>query len=233
MLWALGIVLAVMPDISNAQVSSTLNVHLTLANDYRSYGLSQIASGNAYQAGIDFQHHTGFFAGLETNNVDYAADRFRDSQRDRQLDAYAGYSWNPSRWLVNAALRRYSYPDSTIEYDYSEAALSAVFRDRVFMSVSYTDNLLARWSNGVAYEAGLAWPLPQGIELSASVGRFRADDFIEPRFTHWNVGISKVYKRFSLDLRHHDDSVSRTTPLGNANGPRWVLSASYAWEKRI
>lgn len=214
-----------------AQMRSVWQVDLTVASDYRRHGLSQLDSGVWAQAGIDYRHHSGFFVGGAITNVGYEPGRFGDTGRDSQVHAYAGFGWDLDAWDANAAMHRYRYPGSLVEYDYTELTMSGVFRERLVASLSYTDALFARWGAALDYELGLIWPLARDVELAATLGEFRARGLDDTRYTHWNVGLSKIVRRLGFDVRYYDGSLSRRLPIGEPGGQRWVLSISYAIDK--
>ena len=216
---------------ASAQSHSDWQAQFTVASDYRHHGLSQLTSGVAAQAAVDYRHYSGLFVGGVVNNVDYTRGSF-DSQRDVQVSAYAGFGWDFPAWDFNAALHRYAYPGAVVDYDYTAVAMSAIYRERVLASVSYTDALFALWGEALDYELGLIWSLAGETELTATVGRFRARALGDTEYTHWNVGVSKIHRRLGIDVRYYGNSESRALPIGDPSGRRWVLSMSYAVGKR-
>src|SRR5690606_2924665 len=123
-------------------------------------------------------------------------------------------------------LSRYTYPGARFDYDYGEVAGNVWFRDRVFVSVSYTDDLLGSGRSATNREVGVAWPLAWNLELGATVGRLRYGRAPGGAYDHWNVGVSKLAGRFAVDLRYHDSDYPYASYLGAGAG-RWVLSVSY------
>ena len=215
------------PPEAAGQTRSEWQASFTLGSDYRRYGLSQLNSGVAVQAGIDYRHRAGWFAGAGVANVDYGFNRF-DTGRDYQVDAYVGYGWDPPAWDLSVAAHRYRYPGAVVGYDYSALTVGAIYRERVVVSTSYTDALLARWGPALDAEVGLIWPLRLDAELSATLGRFDARERATWSYTHWNVGLSKVYRRLGIDVRYYGSSLEEALPIGDPTGPHWVLSMSYA-----
>jgi uncharacterized protein (TIGR02001 family) len=207
---------------ASAQQPSRWVLNAVLASDYRRHGLSQIDSGAAVQLGVDYSHHSGFFVGGSLNDIDRGR-RFGSLQ----ADGYVGFGWNLPAWDANVALHRYGYPDAIADYDYNELSASGVFRDRFIASVSYTDELAARWGAALDAEIGWIWPLREDVEVSATIGRFRAEGLGDARYTHWNLGASKIIRRFGVDLRYYGSSLSETLVIGDP-APRWVVSLSYA-----
>lgn len=224
--------LAIFPTICGAQVNSTWNAHVTVASDYLKHGLSQQDSGASAQAGFDYRHHSGFFAGGIVTGVELQFERFRQRPREQEIVVYAGHSWETARSSMNLSVRRYYYPDISVSYDYNELGFGAVFKERFFFGVTATDSILGFGNSAIDVETGLAWPLPWGAEISGSIGHYRVSDRFDTSFTHWNIGISKIFKRYGFDIRYHADSYGRTSPYGNPESDQWVFAGSFSWGKR-
>ena len=206
---------------------SGFSAYVTLSNDFVYRGLSQTDESAALQIGMDYQHKSGFFAGGWVSNVDFSTERRRTEPREIELDYYVGYSWLARDWSVAATLARYSYPNTSVSYDYTEVSGSFGFLDRFFYTLSYTDGLLGHPNSGLGQEFGFESPLPWGTRFAASVGRLDSNDVIGGAYDHWNVGISKQVQRFGVDVRFYDADYARVSPLGVPLRKSWVVSVSY------
>jgi len=200
---------------------------LTLSSDYQRHGLSQTRGYGAWRLSLDYEHDSGFFAGGFVANVDYAAETWRRA-RDEQVDLYSGFVWRGQQWSTSVALSRYYYPGLAVRYDYTELVTGFGFRDRYFLSAGYSSNYLSLDRPAYYYEAGVVWPWLGKLEVGVNAGSVKADRFRGARYTYWDIGLSRVLGRFSLDLRYHDNTMSRATLLGDPAGDNWVLSATYA-----
>ena len=202
--------------------------YVTVATGYWNRGLSQ-NDGAAVQAGADYQHASGFFAGGSIADVDYVVDASASAPRELEVDAYLGYHRRNAAWSWTLTLGRYLYPDGDSRYEYSELAASVGFRDRVFFSTSYTNDFYslrrAAWNS----EVSLTFPLPADFEVSAALGRFDLDFASASKYTHWNAGISRVVRRVAVDLRYYRSSYGLATVLGDPDADQYVLSVSYAF----
>lgn len=204
-----------------------VTAYVTVANDYRQRGLSQLDSGVSWQFGVDYEHTSGFFAGGLAANVEYVVEETFPEQRNYFVDYYAGYAWGRRDWRFNVALGRYVFPDASVDYDYNEVTFSTTFRKRFSYVAGYTDRLYSRPYSAWYHELGFAQPLRFDLELSAALGRFNADIPAYRNYTHWNVGLSKVIRRVALDLRFFETTAERASLLGDPAGDAWVLSVSY------
>lgn len=213
-------------------VEPLVSGYITLATDYRRRGVSESSGKTAVQLGGDFQHTSGFFTGAWAARIDYAHLDDADSAR-LKIGYYAGYSGTITRWSWAATAVRYAYPGSTYDYDYGELSATVGYRSRLFLTASYIDDLFGRGASAVHSEVGTALPLPRGLEIGATLGRIvSADERLE--YTHWNVGLSKVFsRRFGLDLRYYDTNRRYLmSPVATAEPDSWVLSASYGFGTR-
>jgi uncharacterized protein (TIGR02001 family) len=210
--------------------ATNLDAYLTLSNDYRSRGLSQLESGVSWQIGADYEHASGFFAGGLVANVEYATEWSLENPREYVVDYYAGYAWGRRGWKWNVALGRYLYPDVDVDYDYSELRFGAAFMDRFFYNATYTDRLYSLPYAAWHHELGVVQPLPWNLEFSAAVGRNDISNGLD--YTHWNVGLSKVLRRVGVDLRFYESNAGYVSHLGSPEGNRWVLSVSCGFPAR-
>jgi uncharacterized protein (TIGR02001 family) len=211
--------------------SPSVQGYVTLANDYRHRGLSQLASGASLQIGADYEHASGFFAGGQAANVEYAVEAGRAQTRDSVVDVYAGFSWGQPKWAFNVALGRYVYPD--VDYrDYTELTFGVTFLSRLSYMAGYVDRMYSRPYSAWNHELAVAQPLPWDLELSIALGRFESDPIPDGGYTHWNVGVSKVLRRVGLDLRFYDATLETVSFFGDPGGDQWVLSVSYGFPLR-
>jgi uncharacterized protein (TIGR02001 family) len=209
-----------------------LNAYATMANDYWSHGLSQLASGASLQLSIDYQHDTGFFVGGFATNVEYATEANWEKPREYLLNYYVGYTRKKRDWAFNVSFARYLYPNLSFSYDYDELAFGVSFKNRVTYSATYVEELLGLPYSGWYQELGLTHPLKWGLELGATLGDLSADEIAGGGYTYWNVGLSKAIGHVGLDLRFHEASLDRISALGDPDGDRWVLSVTYGLTKK-
>jgi uncharacterized protein (TIGR02001 family) len=228
---ALGAVLAMPPDMLLAQALEPLvSGYVTVTSDYRHRGISESGGESSIHVGADYQHANGFFAGAWAAQVDYS--RSAESATRFKIGYYAGFSKRIARWSLAAAAVRYTYPGLAYDYDYNELSTTAGFRDRVFFTAAYIDDLLARGSSALYSEVGTALPLPHGMELGATIGRLASSDR-RLEYTHWNLGLSKTFaRRIGIDLRYYDGHRYLLNRIATASADSWVLSASYGFRSK-
>ena len=225
-----GVLIGAPPSPVVAQLNPTTQItgYVTLGTDARSRGLSQIYDGSAAtEIGVDLGFPSRFFTGAAISNVSYPSTTQFAQPRERLIKLYAGYDWVRANWNLGAWLGHYRYPDTVVDYDYSELTFVVGYKNRLFYDVSVTDDFLSLSGTAVNHAIGFTWPFAGNIELSATLGRFEWRG-PESSYTHYNVGITKLLGPFSLDLRHYDTSREIVGRIGSSLADNWVLSLSYA-----
>jgi uncharacterized protein (TIGR02001 family) len=198
--------------------------YVSLASGYWKRGLAQ-TDGASLQLGLDYQHRSGFFTYARAMNVEYPQN-LPDQTRETEVSAYVGYHDRTERWSWTASVGRYVYPDAA-RYNYEEISVGVGFRDRIFYSVSYNDEYYVRSNAALNQEISFAVPLRGDLEVGGTLGYFEvAEDYVV--ITHWNVGVSKVFRRMALDFRYYDGNYEQRNFLGDPHADRYVLSLSYA-----
>lgn len=210
---------------AGAQVSApNVSGYLTLASGYWKHGLAQY-DGASLTAGIDYQHHSGFFTYARAANVEY--EPWAGGSRDVEASVYAGFHDRRAGWSWTASLGRYFYPDTGGVYDYDELSLSVGVRDRVFYTVSWNDDFYGFSRSALGQELSAVFPLHGNFEIGAALGSFVISDG-GPDITHWNLGVSKLFERIAVDLRYYDGNYERRGWLGDPYAENVVVSVSYA-----
>ena len=205
--------------------------YITLTSDYRFRGLSQTSMDPAVQAGIDFQHDVGLFAGLWGSNVDFPIDQFQPDPRDVELNYYLGYHRPIGReWAGVISVIRYSYPGATKNYDYTEISVGVNYQEHLFATVAYSDDAFSLGGSATVYEIAAQFPLVYGTEIGATVGLYDSSDLLDGNYKYWNVGLSKPIDRWTFDARFHDTDSTATRFFGDdVAGAGWSFSVSFVF----
>src|SRR5690606_17723495 len=120
-----------------------LSGYVTLTTDYRHRGLSESSGEPSLQAGVDYQRANGLFAGAWAARIDYAQPS-EDSSTRFKIGYYLGVSKRIGRWSWTATAVRYTYPGLAYDYDYGELSATVGFRDRLFFTTAYIDDVFGR-----------------------------------------------------------------------------------------
>jgi uncharacterized protein (TIGR02001 family) len=222
----LALVAAGVTPLAAAQTRSpSLSGYVTVASGYWKHGLAQ-TDGTSTQLGIDYQHHTGFFAGGWAANVDFAREYSYEQARDVEANAYVGYHRRRDDWSFTLALGLYAYPGTAIDYDYDELSATFGYRDRVFYTAASSGDYYALGGRSLDQQVSAAFPLRANLEITGGVGRFSVSG-AQNDGTYWNVGVSKLFGPVALDLRYYDSTYSAVSYFGDPTANHYVVSFSY------
>lgn len=193
---ALAAALATSASVATAEISA----NVTLASDYVWRGISQTQNNGAIQGGFDYNHESGFYAGVWASNVDF------DSDTSIEMDYYVGYGFNITEELTaDVGILKYTYPDES-ELNFTEA----------YANLSYMGFTLGYASTGtvtadestdhftVAYETEL--PKEVSLAVSYNLYDFKAKNFgdNEEEYKYWSLGVSKSFYGLDFGLTYTD-----------------------------
>lgn len=230
LLYRVAPIVALLASPVAAQLNPTTQItgYMTIGTDARSRGLSQLYDGSAAaDIGVDLDFPSRFFTGAAISNVSYPSRTQFSQPRERLIKLYAGYDWVRANWNLGTSLGHYRYPDTTVDYDYSEVTFFVGYRGRLFYDISVTNDFLSLSRTAINHAVGFTWPLAGNIEFGVTLGRFESRA-PELSYTHYNFGITKLLGPFSIDLRHYDTSRRIVGRIGSSLADNWVLSLSYA-----
>lgn len=209
--------------------SSELSGSVTLATEYIYRGQALSDGNPAVQAGIDYDHDSGLFAGAWASTVDLPNPTGR---RDAEFDYYAGYHFAPDSPLsASLSLVRYTYPGQTgvIDYNYTEALVVVTWDDRYSIELGFTNSLYGFDAVGRHAELRGDWPLRNAWVVSAGLGYNDIEDVGTSSYWYGDLGASARFSRLTVDLRWYDNE----TPYGFLGrlsaGSRFVASLSVAF----
>lgn len=213
-------------------VRGDVRLSVLMASDYKQNGLSQTRSGPVLRFSTDYTHQSGLFAGGFVSNAEYAWDDRLASQRDTLTNIYVGHQWRGNRWASTVSVSRYIYPGYSPNYNYTQTAAGVSYKNRYFLSFARNNDYpyMGRDTNQV--RGGIALPWIWGLEAGVNAGELRTSGAFDTGYSFWDAGLSKVFGRFALDLRYHDDTYGRARVAGESGDNRWVFSITYAISPR-
>lgn len=182
-----------------------------LTSDYVFRGVSYSDDHAAAQGGVDLALDSGLYAGVWASTVDIER---AVSARDVEVNYYAGYNHELNAdWTIGANVVQYTYPgaEGPIDYDFREYSLIANFRDRAWLEYSYSPDLFHTSQATQNVEIYAEWPVASNFLLGAGAGYYDVSELSGTGYGHWQVGITRPFRRFSLDLRYHD--TNRDVPI--------------------
>jgi uncharacterized protein (TIGR02001 family) len=200
-------------------------------SDYVFRGVSQTSGDPALQAGADYTHDSGFYAGLWASPVDFGDE----SGADVEVDFYAGYGHDfGDDWNGDVQLIRYDYPGIRSGYSlaYDEWIARITWKGIVTGMVAYSSNVLGSGEAGTYYNVSANLPLGKDWTVNLGLGHsefadvlFDGEDYLDA-----TIGIERIVSEgLSVALSH---TTTRRGELlfGDAAKPAWLLTVKYAFE---
>ncbi len=218
-----SIVLAALPW---HQAVGEISGRLTLASEYIYRGKALSDRNPVLQAGIDYDHPSGFFVGAWASTVDLPSPSGR---RDAELDYYVGWHFsNESRFSGALSLTRYTYPGQTtsFDYDYNELLATASWDGRYSLEFGYAHDVYGSVVDSHHVELRVDWPLRSAWVISGGLGMNDLSDLGSSRYTYGDVGLSARYARLTIDLRWYDNERPTGFRGRNSAGSRLVGAVS-------
>jgi len=198
----MGIALALLPwHLAVAEISG----RVTLASEYVFRGKALSDGNPALQAGVDYEHRSGFFFGAWTSTLDLVSPTGR---RDVELDYYAGWHFaGESRIGAALSITYYTYPGQTgtFDYDYNEVSASMTYDGRYSLEFGFTDDLYGFGVDSRHVEARVDWPLRNAWVISGGIGLNDYSNLGSSRYAFGDLGISSRFGRVTIDLRWYDN----------------------------
>ncbi len=186
--------------------------NVTLISDYVFRGVSQTRESFALQAGIDWNHDSGLYAGVWGSSISFGGD---DSFLEQ--DVYIGYANNIGDFSYDVSAIFFYYPKEN-DFNYWEFAVNTGY-DLDFAQLSFgflwSPDYFGTLDSGWYVSTGLSVPIPVEIPYGFDLGLdftfgYTATDediFDDDDYLDWSVGlVVGLPKGFSLDLRYHDTS---------------------------
>jgi len=211
-------------------LNGTVSTWVELASDYVFRGESETNDGEipSVKVAVTWTHDTGFYAG-----VYYANNLFPDDSANGtndQINAiwgpYIGMSGDigETGFSYNSMLFQYLYPgDSGSNYlelfNYLTLPAMGNLTLKLEFSPTITDWFGVEGLQSYNYAIHPSYALPADVTLSGTFGMQKFEGYAESAagdidWNHWNVGVSKVFFGWNVDVRYHDTDIEK----GNNGG---------------
>ena len=197
--------------------------HGAVTTDYARRGVTQSDGHGAVQVGVDVAGRDGWYVGAWASTVDIEPAPGR--VRDIETNFYAGYLFDATdRLRLGANVVVYEYPGATgpIDYGYVEYSLTSNYDDWLFIEYAYSPDLYSSGADTQNLDAFVEIQIAQSLLASAGAGYYDVSEFSGRGYGYWQLGLTRIFHRTSLDLRFHDTN-------------RWVpaVSAPERAESRV
>ena len=210
-----------------AELTSTV----TVANEYDFRGISQSAKDPALQFSVDFATDNGFSAGVWASNINYGPD----TDEDRELDLYAGWSKSITEDLsVEVGGVYYTYFGSGA-FDYPEYFVGGAFKG-LSGKLWYTDNYSNSGLNGWYVEANYEHELPKGFSLALHAGHSRGGYWGGNLYKDYSIGVSRSFGPIDATVKYaivdnKQGFTVRDDVFNNESRLLFQVSTTFPWSK--
>lgn len=197
-----------------AAEESPISANVALTTDYVWRGVTQTSEDPAIQGGFDYNHASGFYAGVWGSNVQFAPD----DPAHIELDYYVGFGGTGAGLGYDVGAVYYDYPGVS-DYDWWEV-YGSLSKDFGTVSTEVGTKLTADYAgseeNGYYLWSSASAPIGAGFNVGATVGYTDADidDFED--WIHWQLGVSTSYAGVDLDLSYHDTNLDDADDVADA-----------------
>lgn len=222
------------------EAKSPFSANVTLTSDYAYRGISQTDERPAIQGGFNFEHDSGFYAGLWGSSISWLHDMSEGGapSSSLELDISGGYKRQFGDFGLDAGLLYYYYPGSyksswkqangMTEPHTLEGYLGGSWK---FLSLKYSHSFTDLFGapdtrNSKYVDFSVAYPLMDKLTLDGHFGR----QFITGSggsYNDWKLGATFSYQGFDFGLHYVDTNIDDKDEI-NADA-RFIASVSKAF----
>ena len=220
---AASLLLAAAPLTALADDASPITWEVTGVSDYVYRGASQTDENPTAQAGVTWNHDSGFYAGGWASGVDFGT-----SKPDFEVDAFIGHNTDINDNVnFDVALNRYMYPDAG-DSNYNELITTTTFADTYALTVAYSNDVWASDTDGWYFAVGREWELPNEFTLAGNVGYSTFEEKeVAKNYADWSLGVSRAFGPATVGLTYHGTNSNGEYNFGDTGDDRIVLSVSF------
>lgn len=201
-----------------------ISANIGFVSDYRYRGISQSDRKPAVQGGFDYEHASGFYAGVWGSSISWLG-----TGSGAEIDVYAGYAGEVGMFNYDVGVLHYNYPGGKASGEpnpnTTEGYISAGWGP---VAVSYYHSFtnlfgVDKSKNSHYVMLSFEQEITEGITLDGHVGRqkIRGDG----RYTDYSFGVTADLAGFDVGLHYVDTSGRLVKGVKDAKGTA-VLSVS-------
>ena len=203
-----------------------------LTSDYVFRGVSQTNEDPAVQAGVEYAHDSGFYAGAWGSNISWLSDIPGDISSSLELDGYVGYRGKAGDIFgYDVGVLTYYYPgdfpDGFSRADTTEIYVGATVApiETLSLGLKYSHALTELFgyvgSEGSGYlDASLNWTFTPGWTLNVHGGKQWIEDNEDFEYTDWKLGVTKAFENGFSVAAAYTDTDAEEALYTNALGTR-------------
>lgn len=202
-----------------AQAGMSANVAMT--TDYRFRGISQNDQAFAIQGGFDYEHDSGFHAGLWSSSVDFQIQTVDDASSE--LDIYAGFGgdFGDTGIVWDVGFLHYNYPnsDGSLNYNFTEVNGTLSY-DFLTLFYAHTSDYFAASGKADYLSVAIDFGFEDDWSVGASIAHQAvADNAIwgTPDWNEYKVYVGKSFSGFDFELALIDTDLSSGECFGGSD----------------
>ena len=199
-----------------------------VVSDYLFRGMSQTNRKPAVQAGVEFDHASGWYVGGWGSNVSWLSDASTSAapiSSSVELDLYGGYRGSfGGDWSYDVGVYRYQYPGSYpagFTLPSTTEAYAALAWKSVSLKYSYAlTNLFGYADSEHSGYVDLSWnqEFAPGWLLNAHVGHQQVENVACASYSDWKLGVTRNFgSGWSAALGYYDTNANASV-YTNARG---------------
>lgn len=215
------------------------SANIALTSDYVFRGVSQTQEDPALQAGLNFEHESGFYAGIWGSSVDFVDENAPAADEDGanvEIDAILGYAFDINDdWAADISAVQYFYPGTNdgIDYDYLEFIGAVTWNDFITGKVGYSLDVFNSDETGVWIGLSASHDLPWwGLSINGEVGNYDIDggndDGSNFSYMNYGLGLSKSFGPLTTSIGWSDTDKDGDNYYGKIAGSRVFLTLDLA-----
>lgn len=201
---------------------SPFSANISLVSNYLYRGISQTGAKPALQGGFDYEHSSGFYAGVWGSSISFYSDLYTEtagaagaSNSSLELDTYLGFKNEfAGDFNYDVGFLRYNYPGTypagATRADTNEV-YGAIGYKWITAKYSYSlgDTFATASARGTDYfEINADFPVAEGLSLEAHAGKqsFKGPNAgvgpLNLSYTDYKVGVTREVGGYELGLAY-------------------------------
>ncbi|REL27341.1 hypothetical protein DXX93_12720 [Thalassotalea euphylliae] len=192
--------------IFSAHANAELSTNIGVTSNYIFRGVTQSANDAAISGGINYNHTSGFYAGIWLSSIDFGSDG--QQKNGTETDYFLGYTNTIGAVSYDIGYALFAYPTTGFEdSNFGEAYFNGSYADFNF-GLAYTVYSQVEKgqpfdSGDLYYSIGYNLSLPEEFNLGLTYGYYTFDADSDLDYGHFQADISKG--EFTLTISKADE----------------------------
>lgn len=155
----------------------------------------------AVQAGIDYSHASGFYAGYWGSTLGYSLDA--SGRKSFENDFYLGYNGKINEDLgYTIGATYYYYYESDVDSDFAESILGLNYKDFSFTAQTALEDSIFGNTGDTYFLGSYSYALPKDFTLNSSIGLYYNNDSGDYEGINYKTSEDFNFRHFNVGLSH-------------------------------